>query len=191
MNLEALIQAYGYPAVALGTFVEGELVLLMGGFVVYGGHLSFPGVVLAALLGTVIGDQLYFFLGRRYGNGLLVRRPLWQQRAERVYDLLDRHYIWVVLGFRFVYGMRIVTPWVLGMSRVPTRQFILLNLAGGVVWSLAVTAAGYFLGATVEWLVGKVRGLEAWVLGGMALAGAVVWAYHTLRGRCGTNRKGH
>jgi len=183
MSLEALIQTYGYPAVALGTFVEGELVLLMGGFLVFSGHLSFQGVVLAALLGTLVGDQLYFFLGRRYGNGLLARRPRWQRRAERVYDLLDRHYIWVVLGFRFVYGMRIVTPWVLGMSRVPTSHFVLLNLAGGVVWTLAITTAGYFFGATVAWLVGEVRRLEAWILGGMALAGLGVWLYHQWRGR--------
>lgn len=183
MSLETLIQTYGYPAVTLGTFLEGELVLLMAGFLAYSGYLTWQGVFLAALAGTLVGDQLYFFLGRRYGNGLLARRPRWRKRAERVYDQLDRHYIWVVLGFRFVYGMRIVTPWVLGMSRVPTRHFVLLNLAGGTVWSLAITGAGYFFGATMEWLLGEVRRIEGWILGAMALTGLVVWLYHQWRGR--------
>jgi membrane protein DedA with SNARE-associated domain len=183
MSLETLIQSYGYPAVTLGTFLEGEVVLLMGGFLAYSGYLTLEGVFVAALIGTLVGDQLYFFLGRRYGNGLLARRPAWQRRAERVYQLLDRHYILVVLGFRFVYGMRIVTPWVLGMSRVPTRHFVMLNVAGGVVWSLAITGAGFFFGATMEWLLGEIRRLEAWILGGMALAGVGAWLFHQWRGR--------
>ncbi|HKJ70215.1 MAG TPA: DedA family protein [Gammaproteobacteria bacterium] len=183
MTLETFIQSYGYPAVTLGTFLEGELVLLMAGFLAFSGLLTFKGVVAASLLGTLVGDQLYFFLGRRYGNGLLARRPRWKHRAERVYDLLDRHYIWVVLGFRFVYGMRMITPWVLGMSRVPTLHFVLLNLVGGVVWSLAITAAGYFLGATVQWLVGEVHALQGWILAGMVAGGVAVWLYHQWRNR--------
>jgi len=183
MPLESLIQTYGYPAVTVGTFLEGEAVLLMGGFLAYSGYLALKWVFVAALIGTLVGDQLYFFLGRRYGNGLLTRRPRWRRRAERVYGLLDRHYIWVVLGFRFVYGMRIVTPWVLGMSRVPTRHFVLLNLAGGTLWSLAVTGAGYFFGATMEWLLGEIRRLELWILAGMALAALAAWLFHQWRGR--------
>lgn len=183
MSLEALIQTYGYPAVALGTFLEGEVVLLMGGFLAFSGYLSFQGVFIAALVGTLVGDQLYFFLGRRYGNGLLVRRPRWRKRAERVYTLLDRHYIWVVLGARFVYGMRIVTPWVLGMSRVPTLHFLLLNLVGATIWALVIAGAGYFFGATLEWLLGEIRRLELAILAVMALAGLGVWLFHQWRSR--------
>lgn len=181
MDLEALIQAYGYPAVALGTFLEGELVLLLAGFLAYSEVLDLRGVMVAALLGSVAGDQLFFFLGRRYGPGIFRWRPHWEVRAEHIYGLLDRHYIPVVLGFRFVYGLRIVTPVVLGMSRVPTLHFVLLNIAGAVVWTVAVGLLGYFFGAVLTLVVGEVRAYLGWILLGLLAAGLLVWAVSAWR----------
>lgn len=181
MSLEALIEAYGYPAVALGTFLEGELVLLLAGFLAYSEVLDLRGVMAAGLLGSVVGDHLFFFLGRRYGNGIFRWRPHWQARAEYIYQLLDRHYIPVVLGFRFVYGLRIVTPVVLGMSRVPTRHFVLLNVSGAVVWTVGVSLLGYFFGAALALVVGEVHAYLGWILAGLAAAGLVTWAVSAWR----------
>ena len=63
MTIEYLIQTYGYVAILVGTFLEGETVLVLGGLAAHQGYLQLPGVMLAAFAGTLIGDQLFFFLG--------------------------------------------------------------------------------------------------------------------------------
>jgi membrane protein DedA with SNARE-associated domain len=58
-----------------------------------------------------------FFLGRRRGAALLDRHPVWMRRAEKVPRAMRRYRNGIMLGFRFVYGMRIVIPLLLVMDR--------------------------------------------------------------------------
>ncbi|MGW8187802.1 MAG: DedA family protein [Desulfobacterales bacterium] len=83
--LESLIEKFGYLAVLLGTFLEGETILVLGGFAAHRGYLLLAGVILTAFCGSLMGDQLFFFLGRRNSRAFLDRRPLWKARADRVY----------------------------------------------------------------------------------------------------------
>jgi len=75
MTLESIVDTYGYVAVLLGTFLEGETILVLGGFAAHRGYLALPGVILAAFIGSLCGDQLFFFLGRRHSQAVLARRP--------------------------------------------------------------------------------------------------------------------
>ena len=62
MSLEQLIESYGYIVLVIGTFLEGETILVLGGIAAKLGYLQLYGVVLAAFIGSLAGDQLYFFL---------------------------------------------------------------------------------------------------------------------------------
>jgi membrane protein DedA with SNARE-associated domain len=62
MNWELVIGSYGYIALFLGTFVEGETILLMAGFAAHLGYLYLPWVILVAFLGSLSGDQVFFLL---------------------------------------------------------------------------------------------------------------------------------
>ena len=64
--IQTLIQNYGYWAVFVGTFIEGETILLLGGFAAHRGYLALPWVIVAAFFGSLCGDQLFFFLGRKH-----------------------------------------------------------------------------------------------------------------------------
>ena len=74
MNLAGLLATYGNLAVAVGTFLEGETILLMAGFAAHCGYLDLSKVILVAW-GGLLGDQFYFFLGQRYGDRILARFP--------------------------------------------------------------------------------------------------------------------
>ena len=74
MSLESLIDTYGYLAILVGTFFEGETVLVLGGFAAHRGYLDLPGVILAAFVGTLLGDQLFFVLGRWHSEKILAKR---------------------------------------------------------------------------------------------------------------------
>jgi len=181
--LEHLIDQYGYLAVLAGTFFEGETILILGGFAAHRGYLALPGVMAAAFIGSLCGDQLFFFLGRRHSQAVLSRRKVWAERVAKANRILMRHRRWFILVFRFLYGLRSVSPFVIGMSDVPTREFILLNGIGALIWSVAVGTGGYFFGSALELVIGNVKKFELAALIAVALIGAVVWAVHFYRNR--------
>ncbi len=181
--LESLIDTYGYVAVLVGTFLEGETVLVLGGFAAHRGYLALPWVIMAAFLGTLCGDQLFFFLGRRHSQTVLARRPSWKARAERAQRLLERFRTPLILAFRFMYGLRTVIPFTIGMSTVPTRQFIFLNIIGALVWAAVIGTGGYLFGNALEIILGNIKHYEREVLGAIAAIGALVWIIYFIRRR--------
>ena len=92
MSLAELFATYGYYAVFLGTFIEGETVLLLGGIAAHRGYLDLPTVIAVAFAGGWLGDQFYFFLGRRYGQAILMRFPALQIQAQKAQRLTQRYH---------------------------------------------------------------------------------------------------
>jgi membrane protein DedA with SNARE-associated domain len=172
--LETLIVRWGYLAVVLGTFFEGEAVLVLAGALAHRGLLSLPLVMLSATIGSVAGDQLWFQLGRRFGQPLIDRRPAWSALVDRVRRRLDRYGSAFVVGFRFLYGIRSVTPALLGISGYPSSRFACLNLAGGAAWAAAVGTAGWALGAALTNMLQRAAHVEE--LLGVGVVTALIFA---------------
>jgi membrane protein DedA with SNARE-associated domain len=175
MDIPGLIQHYGYLAVAAGTFLEGETILIMAGAAAYRGYLTLPMVIAVGTMASFVGDQIYFYLGRRYGAAILLRYPSLQSRATRANALLERHHVPLILFIRFLYGLRIAGPFVLGMSEVSWIRFLVLNFIGAVVWAALITGGGYGFGHGVGYLVGEFDTDEAWQLASVLLAGLLWW----------------
>jgi membrane protein DedA with SNARE-associated domain len=196
MSLETLIETYGYVTILVGTFLEGETILVLGGFAAHRGYLALWGVVAAAFAGSLCGDQLFFFLGRRHSHWLLERRPNWKNRVERVHRLLDRYQTPMILSFRFLYGLRTVSPFVIGMSPVSTAKFIVLNAVGALVWAVAIGTGGYMFGHALEIIIGDIQRFETIVFALVAAGGTLIWALHLhrrrkMRNRTEASRKAH
>lgn len=172
MSLIQLLADYGYLAVFVGALLEGETVLLLAGFAAHQGYLSLPLVCVIAMVGGTLGDQAYFLLGRRYGESLLRRFPRWLPRVRRVKQLLLRYHAGLIVGVRFMYGLRVVGPIAIGMSGVPVWRFVLFNLLGAALWAPLVAGVGYFFGQTLHWLFADLKRYEEWVL--LAIVAGVV-----------------
>jgi membrane protein DedA with SNARE-associated domain len=183
MTLESLIDTYGYWAVLIGTFLEGETILVLGGFAAHRGYLALPWVILAAVIGSLCGDQLFFFLGRKYSHAILARHPSWQVRVARAQGLLGRFGTSLIVMFRFLYGLRTIIPFVIGMSSVSKRLFIFLNAVGALVWAVAVGTGGYLFGSALEIIIGDIKHYEIEVMVAIAATGMVVWSIHFLHRR--------
>lgn len=181
--LESLIGQYGYLAIFIGTFLEGETILVLGGFAAHRGLLHLPGVMLAAFLGSVLSDQLFFYLGRRHGEAWLARRPRWRSGIERVRGLMDRYSTLLILGFRFLYGLRNVTPFALGMSSVSTVRFVALNAVGAAVWAVVVTLLGWFVGEAAKQMLGHLERYEGAIAAAIIAVGGAAWVWHRLAAR--------
>ncbi len=173
--LEHLLENFGYIALFLGTFFEGETILVLAGFLAFRGYLNVQLVVLTAFLGSYAGDQLWFYLGRRHGRAILQRRPRWQVLGDRALTYFRRHPDLWVLGFRFVYGLRTVMPVAIGLSGYSPGRYLLLNALGALVWATVLTVAAYHFGAALEGLLGNLRRYELYVLGALLLGGVLLW----------------
>ena len=183
MTLEYLIAQYGYVALFIGVFLEGETVLIAAGFAAHLGHLSLMWVMLIAFAGSLAGDQFYFFLGRIRGKAFLQRRPRWEAKVKRVWTLFEHYRTLLMLGFRFLYGLRTVTPFAIGLSGVSGIRFFVCNIIGGAVWSVAVAFVGYLFGAIAEAILVDVKKYEHWIIPGLLCAGAFVWIIYFLHKR--------
>lgn len=181
--LQSFLETYGLLAIFLGTFLEGETILVLAGLAAHRGYLPLPAVIAAGFAGTFVGDQLYFRLGRWRGEAFLTKRPVWRARVARARHYLEQHHVAFILAFRFFYGLRTVSPFAIGMSDVNPRRFLLLNTLGGLVWSVAVALLGYSVGEGAEALLGRVTEIEVWLFLGIGLVGSGVWLVHFVRRR--------
>jgi membrane protein DedA with SNARE-associated domain len=181
ITVQAFIDTYGYLAILVGTFLEGETILVLGGLAAHSGYLDLSYVILMAFIGTLCGDQLFFFLGRWHSDAFLKRRPSLRTRIAKAQRLLDRFKTPIFMGFRFFYGLRTVTPFVIGMSAVPTVKFVFLNAAGALIWAIAFGTGGYLFGNALEAVIGNVKHYEIPVFGLIAALGAVIWIIHIVR----------
>ncbi len=182
MTIEWLVGTYGCAAVVVGTFLEGETILVLAGFLAHQGYLKLGCVMLSAFAGSLAGDQLFFLLGRRYGRAFLDRRPAWRDRICRVNGLVRRYQSLLIVSFRFLYGLRTATPFALGMSReVPVWRFVTLNAVGAALWAMVIGAGGYAFGAALKLLLVRVERYELAAIVGIAAVGVLGWAIHLLR----------
>ena len=181
--LAHFIREYGYLAILIGTFLEGETILVLGGLAAHLGLLELPWVMVAAFTGSFTGDQLYYYIGRRYGPRIIAKRLSWQASADKVYKLLHRHQNFLILTFRFYYGLRNVTPFAIGASQVSRLRFFVLNFIGAVVWAIALGWIGYLFGEAFRLFIADVKHYGMIAVGVLVLVGATIWIITLVRHR--------
>jgi membrane protein DedA with SNARE-associated domain len=182
-TLTELIKTYGYLAILIGTFLEGETILILGGFAAHMGFLELPWVIVSAIAGSFSGDQLYFYIGRHYGPKIIAKRLSWQEGAEKVYKHLHRHKNLLILTFRFFYGFRNVTPFAVGAAHVSRSRFFTLNLIGAIVWAISFAYAGYLFGEAFRLLLDDFKRYELYVLFALVFVGLMIWLITLIRHR--------
>lgn len=151
--LNHLITQYGYLVLILFTFLEGETIVIIAGAFVHSGTLNFYLVAFSSLLGAFLGDQLYFFLGRKYGKKILAKKPNLENKANKVMDIISKNESLLILSFRFLYGLRTITPIALGLSKIKYFKFLFLNLIGAIIWAFCFTYLGYIVAKSVKNLI--------------------------------------
>ncbi|WP_342325505.1 DedA family protein [Kosakonia sp. BYX6] len=164
MDINHLISEYGYAALVIGSVAEGETITLLGGVAAHQGLLRFPLVVLAVALGGMIGDQLLYLVGRRYGTKILRRFSRHREKIHQAQTLIRRHPYLFVIGSRFMYGFRIIGPLLIGTSRLRPKIFLPLNIIGAIVWALLFTTLGYVGGEVIgPWLHQFDQHVKRWI----------------------------
>jgi membrane protein DedA with SNARE-associated domain len=178
-----MITRYGYTALFLGTFLEGETILIIAGIAAFQGLLDVRLAMLTAFAGTMLGDTVYFVVGRSRGEWLMAKVPRWRPRIDQILALLDRHSIWLILTFRFMYGVRNFTSVAVGMSRTPWWLFVGLNAVGAAVWALCFGMGGFLFGEIVLVVVKDVKSYQMQILGAACVVALGFWLFRQWRKR--------
>lgn len=148
-----MILQYGYLALFIGSLAEGETVLLIAGVIVHQGLLNYGWTVVIAILGGTLGDQILFAVGRYYGSRLLKRFHSHQHKITKANALIHRYPSLFVIGVRFMYGLRLLGPIIIGASHLNPIKFFWLNIVGAIFWALIFVTLGYLGGRVISpWL---------------------------------------
>ena len=165
LDARSLLAAFGVLGVGavlfaetgllIGFFLPGDSLLFTAGLLCTGTAHSGLKLSLAPLLaavGALAGSQCGYLLGRKAGGALLARSrsARLHEGARRAEGLLERYgYAKAIVLARFVPVVRTVMNPMAGALRVPVRKFTVWQVAGGLMWSLGLTLAGYALGSSV------------------------------------------
>ena len=184
MTLELLIAKYGLLAVFLGAGIEGETMVILGGVFAHRHLMTYWEAAAAAAAGSFIADQLFFFTGRHARRWSRIRKLADQPAFQRANRLLERYPAGFIFAFRFVYGLRTISPVAIGMSNVPTATFMAVNAVAAVIWGTLFTAIGYLFGQSIEQIFGHLP-LHRHVLVAIAAVAALLiggaFTYRRLR----------
>jgi membrane protein DedA with SNARE-associated domain len=165
-DFSQLIASYGYWAVfvivaleSMGVPIPGETALVSAA--VYAGTTQDLGVlqvILAATAGAILGDNIGFWVGRRFGLRLLLRhghRMGLDERRLKLGQYLFRRYGGKIVFFgRFVALLRTWAALLAGANQMPWRQFFFFNAMGAVAWTTSVGVGGYAFGVSIDRVLG-------------------------------------
>ncbi|WHN65417.1 DedA family protein [Cysteiniphilum sp. QT6929] len=151
----ALIQQWGYWLMFGAAIIEGETFLVLGGVAAAAGMLDFGWIVVLSIIGCLIHDCFLFYLGRYLGPKILKRKPNWQPKIDRISLMIDKYNFWLILGFRFAYGLRTIIPFALGMSKISNIKFMVFDTIGAIIWVLVFLLGGYYFGNALEVILHK------------------------------------
>lgn len=180
--VSAYIQHFTYAGLlvvlilcGMGLPVPEDVALLAGGFLVHRGIIQYPMTLLVALVGVVAGDNSLFYLGRRFGTGLVkylgIGRPRSQRQIDRLKEFMRRHGHRAILYARFIAGLRALVYLTAGSLGVNPLRFFLYDLAGAVISVPIVVTLGYLFGNELEAVLRYIGGVEklVWLVAALSL----------------------
>ncbi len=178
MSPESLLHDFGYVAVFIGTFLEGEAILITAGFFASRGYLDAILVGIVAFAGAYAGHLFWFWLGRVHGVRLLDRFPKMKQHFGKGIRLFERYGAAAIIGTQWLYGLRITCAVIVGISRVSIVKFLIYQAISCAIWSVVIAALGYYFGAAVERVLGRAANVEKWGLLAIVIIAICVWLWH-------------
>ena len=141
-----LLPKYGYFAILIAAFWEGEAVLIAAGTLCGAGYLDWRLTILAAAMGGAAGDQIYFYAAHERAARLIQKSERLRRWYPRVSRFVLRHGTVAVLLSRFAAGLRITIPLVCATAAMPPRKYSTLNLLSAFAWASVWVAISYQFG---------------------------------------------
>ena len=150
--LTRLLAQYTYIIMAPAAMVLGPIVSLVAGVLLRLDVISLVPTVLALAAGELGADVVWYWVGRRYGGSFVERfgRYFGMTPASiaSAMNLFGKHHDIIIFTSKLTAGLgfAMVILFAAGLSRVPFRRYMMLNIAGQFLWTASLLSIGYFLG---------------------------------------------
>lgn len=162
LRIGPVFQAAGYWIVAgavvlersifIGLIIPGDVVLALGGIYAAREELSLPWVIVVATLAAIVGESVGYWLGRKYGVGLVSRLPLVGRLApklEAAEEYFRAHGGKTVFIGRFATAAGSFIPFVAGVARMPFGRFLAVDVPAIIIWAGGIATVGYVFGSNL------------------------------------------
>ncbi|KHF38574.1 DedA family protein [Halalkalibacter okhensis] len=162
--LKHLILEYGYFGIFIalvggivGLPLPDEVLLLTIGYYAYLGKINLWTAIISSYLGSAIGITISYVLGAKLGLPFLLKYGpkihLSHSRIHKSQQMFAKHGAWLLLIGYFIPGIRHITGYLAGISRLRLRTFMLYSYVGALFWVTLFVFSGYELG--IRWYVVK------------------------------------
>jgi membrane protein DedA with SNARE-associated domain len=161
-----------------GAPVPGETSLIAASVLASSGNMSLPVVFVVAISAAILGDNLGYLVGRRFGHRVLTAPGRWEKQRHQFLEegehFFDRHGGKTVFFGRWLPVLRFTAALLAGVNEMPWRRFFVFNAAGAAGWVCTVGTAAYILGSSASSLFEAI-GLAGLLAVTLAIIGHVVW----------------
>ena len=193
-DVQPVLEHYGYLAVGgfvlledFGVPVPGEVLLISAAIFAGAGHLNIALVIVVAVFGAIVGDNIGYAVGRRGGRPLAERWGrfvfLTPARLDRAETFFDAHGGKIVTVARFIEGLRQVNGLIAGIAGMHWLKFLGFNALGAVLWVGTWAGLGFLAGAHMVTIYAAFEHYKWYAIGALVVAAAIVITNRVRRGR--------
>ena len=130
-------------------FLPGDSLLFVGGAAAASGILDPWWLLIAVILGAVIGDTVNYWVANRLGLRIFLERfptLVKQEHIDRTYAFYEKYGGATIVIARFVPLVRTFAPFLAGIGSMQYRKFLFYNILGAICWAASIILLGYFAG---------------------------------------------
>jgi membrane-associated protein len=167
-------------SVFVGLIVPGDFILALGGVYASQGKMSLVPVIVLGIAAAIVGESTGFWLGRKFGVGLIKRLPLLNRLQNKLHEAREhfrkRGGLTVVVG-RYATAAGAFIPFYAGVGQMKYVRFLAYDVPSIVVWATGITLFGYVFGENLEF-VDKVISRFGYIVLGLLVAffgGRFLW----------------
>jgi len=193
-DLQPVLEHYGYLAVGgfvlledFGVPVPGEMILIAAAVFAGSGHMNIALVILVAVLGAIIGDNIGFAVGHFGGRPLVERFGryvfLTPERLDHAEEYFNKHGGKIVTIARFIEGLRQLNGFLAGIVGMHWAKFLAFNALGAVLWVYTWAGVGYLAGENIVEIYAAFDHYKWYVIAALAVVVAILITRRVMRRR--------
>jgi membrane protein DedA with SNARE-associated domain len=157
LQLLHLFQQHGYLIIFIGTFFEGETILVLGGLLANQGYLHFWLVVGTGFSASYIGHLVFYYLGKRCSVWILEKLPALKIKIEQAEYIIRRYETMSLFFTQYVFGIRLASALSFGILDMKTAKFLSLQFISCLVWATLFASLGYWVGSSLDNLIKNIE----------------------------------
>jgi membrane protein DedA with SNARE-associated domain len=139
-------------------------------------------VVLISAIASYVGHGAFFLIAlHRRETFLKYIQKIMKVNLSRLESLMERYGIASIFISQWLYGFRLLSAAVLGLSRMGKKKYFTFLLISCLIWAAACTYGGYFFGATIKKILGNIKKYELPIAAGVLIIGFIIWIIRDVR----------